>query len=69
MDNCPLFFVYCLACQGDSGGPLVAFENGTKKPIQIGIVSWGNGCALPHFPGVYARVIAAREWIHQYTNL
>lgn len=37
-------------CQGDSGGPLVA---GGKL---IGITSWGRGCALPGYPGVYARV-------------
>ncbi|ATE56780.1 S1 family peptidase [Actinosynnema pretiosum] len=39
-------------CQGDSGGPLVA---GGKL---IGATSWGNGCALPNYPGVYARVAA-----------
>jgi trypsin len=37
-------------CQGDSGGPMTA---GGKL---IGITSWGQGCALPGYPGVYARV-------------
>lgn len=37
------------SCQGDSGGPL--FAN-----VQVGIVSFGQGCADPGFPGVYARI-------------
>lgn len=59
-----------LACQGDSGGPLVAFDGLFRgKPVQVGIVSWGYGCAKPYFPGVYGRVIAAREWIYEKTGI
>jgi secreted trypsin-like serine protease len=42
-------------CQGDSGGPMVIkLEDGTY--LQVGIVSWGHGCAQAQFPGVYTEV-------------
>ncbi|XP_017011849.3 trypsin alpha-like [Drosophila takahashii] len=45
------------SCQGDSGGPLVSDGK------LVGIVSTGNGCALPHFPGIYVNVARIRPWI------
>ena len=43
------------SCGGDSGGPLFATTSGGTE-IQVGIVSFGVGCAKQHFPGVYAEV-------------
>lgn len=52
------------SCYGDSGGPLFAVR-GNGSRVQMGIVSWGNGCAKKRFPGVYSEVNAAsiRNWI------
>jgi secreted trypsin-like serine protease len=41
------------SCQGDSGGPL--FKPTTTR-TQVGIVSYGRGCARARFPGVYTEV-------------
>ncbi|MEU6070908.1 MULTISPECIES: S1 family peptidase [Streptomyces] len=42
-------------CQGDSGGPMFR-RDGAGEWIQVGIVSWGMGCARPNAPGVYTEV-------------
>lgn len=47
-------------CYGDSGGPLVVDGPSWKL---AGITSWGNGCALPNYYGVYTRVSAFVGWI------
>jgi hypothetical protein len=49
------------ACQGDSGGPLwITTPTGL---VQVGITSFGEGCARPNNPGVYAEVSAFVDWI------
>lgn len=54
------------SCQGDSGGPLVVADGSNWQ--QAGIVSFGIGCALPDFPGVYTRVSRYIDWIRSYTH-
>ncbi|KAL7452490.1 hypothetical protein ACHAWC_004209 [Mediolabrus comicus] len=55
------------ACQGDSGGPMIypSSDGNPENDKQIGIVSWGLGCALSDFPGVYSRVSAEMDWLTQ----
>lgn len=54
------------SCQGDSGGPLV-MESDDGSVRQVGLVSWGFGCAHPDFPGVYTRVSSFYDWIEKET--
>lgn len=51
------------SCQGDSGGALWWTDKETHQPMQIGVVSSGNGCARPRYPGVYTRVSYYHQWI------
>lgn len=49
------------ACQGDSGGPLL--QEVASKWYLVGVISFGNGCGRPDYPGVYVDVSKYTEWI------
>jgi secreted trypsin-like serine protease len=54
-------------CQGDSGGPMVR-QNGKGEWVQVGIVSWGLGCARTGYPGVYSQISTFRAQIRAATK-
>jgi uncharacterized repeat protein (TIGR01451 family) len=49
-------------CFGDSGGPLMV-DDGAGGAFQAGITSFGTGCAIAGFYGVYTRVAVFADWI------
>lgn len=54
------------SCQGDSGGPIHQWLGDRWE--QVGIVSFGTGCALANHPGIYTRVSFYHEWIQSTIN-
>ncbi|MCF6189933.1 MAG: serine protease [Cocleimonas sp.] len=53
-------------CKSDSGGPLMGIQYG--EYVQVGITSWGVGCAQPGHYGVYTRLSQFDGWINYYTR-
>jgi secreted trypsin-like serine protease len=51
------------ACQGDSGGPLFLKGNSSEQDVDLGIVSFGYGCAQAGYPGVYTSIPYVLPWI------
>lgn len=58
------------ACSGDSGGPLVmdvvtdSDDGSSQEHVSlVGVVSFGNDCALKNYPGIYTRVSNYYDWI------
>lgn len=47
------------ACLGDAGGPPIV----VGSDMLVGIVSYGNPCALPTYPTVHASVAAPRDFL------
>jgi VCBS repeat-containing protein len=52
------------ACQDDSGGPLVVQDGDIYR--LAGLVSWGEGCGLPGYYGVYTRIPRLLDFIYDY---
>lgn len=64
------------ACSGDSGGPLVVYQKvKNAKSVEfyqwttVGIVSWGEGCALKKQYGYYTRLFPFLAWIKGIVGL
>ena len=54
------------SCQGDSGGALVLKDESNQgRWTQIGIVSFGFGCAQAGYPGVYTRLSSHVKWLKE----
>jgi len=52
------------SCQGDAGGQLVAFD-GRGCPYQVGILSWGAGCAGARDYSVNTRISYHASWLEE----
>ena len=54
------------SCVGDSGGPMYVVNGNSLQ--QIGVTSFGIGCAEPNFYGVYTSVSDYLDWVDTYRS-
>ncbi|XP_051866061.1 complement factor I isoform X2 [Pristis pectinata] len=55
------------SCKGDSGGPLVCTDERNEAYVW-GVVSWGEKCGEPGYPGVYTKVSHYFDWITDHVR-
>ena len=50
-------------CQGDSGGPIMYYSEMDRVWVLAGLTSYGRGCGLSDYAGVYTRASSYINWI------
>lgn len=58
-----VWFILCIYLKGDSGGPIHQWLGDHWE--QVGIVSFGTGCARENDTGVYTRLSMYYDWIQK----
>ncbi len=64
--NVSILFLLKDTCRGDSGGPLMMFVE--RQWQLVGVTSYGPGCALEGFSGIYTRIAYYHSYIEQIIN-
>ncbi|UJR23039.1 hypothetical protein I4U23_026065 [Adineta vaga] len=55
-------------CEGDSGGPIMYYSELYQRWLIVGITSYGHGCAVSFYAGVYTRISMYIDWIKSITE-